>query len=324
MLKKSLIPLLLLALAQRQLQALGPSAAMKAYLAMKQDSSLYLGEGIAVLKDFGGDALKAADAAKARAQSDLASSISVQIRSESSEKLESTDGKVTEQLKSESHANTNLALDNLSYLELKDFPEEGQIMVLASLSKQDYRRQLAGKKIVVYLPEWGLGVSWGGEQLKSFSGHENAGSALGLEAIFRNFVLSAGTESDVVYFPQVANSGTGISGTTLGPSNSIQRIDFAAGYNWTPWATLIQPFLPLRLEYEMIGGEGYSVGLSGASAGLGLRYWPTDSFALELKGGYTFGLNTVTIPLTGEAFNETMDVNLNRIEFSIGLMWSGY
>src|SRR5258708_6643732 len=129
------------------------AATMRAYMYIKEDSDRFVGEGVAELKEFDGDSVKALAAAKERARGDLASNVRVQVSSDTAEKLESKNGKVTEELKSESKSHADVALENVKYMEFKDFPEKGQMTVLASLSKEDYRRQLAGKKVSVYLPE---------------------------------------------------------------------------------------------------------------------------------------------------------------------------
>src|SRR5258708_3633608 len=109
------------------------SAAMASYVYIKQNSDLFVGEGTAKTSEFGDDQAKALDAAKERARADLASSVKVRIKSETSEKLESKDSKVSEEIKSQSQSQADVSLENVKYMEFKDFPGKGQVTVLASL-----------------------------------------------------------------------------------------------------------------------------------------------------------------------------------------------
>jgi hypothetical protein len=61
---------------------LGAQTSAQRYLALKDDASLYVGEGQAEAEDFGGDGLKALSAARERAHAALAASIQVRITSE--------------------------------------------------------------------------------------------------------------------------------------------------------------------------------------------------------------------------------------------------
>jgi hypothetical protein len=297
-------------------------SATRAYIYLKQDPDLFVGEGVATAKEFDGDEIKALAAARERAKAALADSVKVSIHSEVSEKTQSQDGKVSEDLKAESKSQADVSLENVKFLELKDYPGTGKETVLASLSKEDYRRQLAGKKVSVYLPQWGLqvmarqgGNDWEQQQY-------NQGLDLGLELLFKSFIvgLSAKTDDDQELIKTTNPNG----GHDITPQAKYTQVDL--GYNWTPWAFRFQPFVPLRLTYEHIQlnlADPYppaEADLFGFSAGLGFRYWPADSFALEvsLRDGWRF--NTVTVKQ--QAYQA--DLYAGGPQFDIGLLWSGF
>jgi hypothetical protein len=210
----------------------------------------------------------------------------------------------------------------VKFLELPGLPEKGQVTVLASLSKEDYRRQLAGKKVSVFLPERGLKIKATGDAPNWLVGHYNPGLNLGLEFLYGSFIFGGESEIDKVDSPN--DHGLKSSPQYGGaPSPDVSRLGLEAGYNWTPWAMRWQPFFPLRLQYQWVSEHQLDANLFGASAGLGLRYWPTDAFALELTARYALGFNTVQMQAYPAGF-DPLQANLSGVIMDIGLLWSGF
>ncbi len=290
--------------------ALSNDGATRAYLYIKQNEDLFVGEGLATLKEFSGDEVKAKTAARERAKATLADSIRVNVKSEITEKLQLKDGKVSEDLESVSTSKTDLFLENVKYLELQDYPSSGKITVLASLSKHDYRRQLAGKKVSVYLPEKGLRFKIVGDAytwLKS----TDPGLDLGLEFIMTSYMVG---------FDLVSHELKNPNGTFGKSSFGITRASGLIGYNWAPWTQRIQVYFPLRLEYQHVFGNA-SADLFGASGGLGLRIWPNDTLALDLTGRYSVGINKVNLTMgEGASYISSLD----GLELDVGILWSGF
>jgi hypothetical protein len=284
-------------------------AAMKSYMYIKEDSDRYVGEGIAALKDFNGDTIKTLSAAKERALGDLASNVRVEVSSNTDEKLESKGGKITEDISSESTSHEDVALENVKYMVFKEFPESGQIAVLASLSKEDYRRQLAGKGVKIYLPEWGIKVAVG-----TFYLLQNADNRDIPQCLIGDLVWGSWTFG----FDMVPPNGPGAAYGFL-----------HLGYDWTPWKTRFQPFVPIRL----MGGELYYNGsgetrnegsgpILGYGAGLGVRFWPTDSFSIILQNTWDGAVNGGNwTNFNGQPITNT---KLYGGEASLGVMWSGF
>jgi hypothetical protein len=294
------------------------SAAMKSYMYIKEDSDRFVGEGVAELKDFEGDALKAAAAAKERARGDLASNVRVQVTSDSSEKTESKDGKVTEELKSASQSHADVALENVKYMEFKDFPDQGQVTVLASLNKEDYRRQLAGKAIPLYRPKYGLRLNFS-EFVPTQDPNGN----------FTNGLHSLGL--DLQWMDWVA----GLSSYGSNGGQEGYMILAELGYDWTPWASRFQLYVPLRLkggfvqEYDSsnnnpgdAGGSGGANAYYAAAGGLGLRFWPNDSLSVDLNAMWVQGLNTAKPDKPNGS--DLKAFTLTGPEFQAGISWSGF
>lgn len=305
--------------------AYAASSADRAYIMMKQDNDIFLGEGQADLKDFQDKLSEALAAAKERARADLATNIRVSVHAETTEKTELKDGKVTEEVKSQSKSQADITLENIKYIEFKDFPAKGQVTVLASLDKTDYRRQLAGKSVKLYTAEdgmrlnGGLGGQWG--WTKDSGG--DPGMNIGIDFYWRGYILGI-----------MQSNATTASGGPFLPSSlakwSVREWTLSAGIDWTPWHTKLQPYIPLRLAYQFAGADPYIAHLFGAISGLGLRYWPTDSFAFDACARVNVPFNTTTLTTPdGTAFvdaqtGKPMAINISDVGFNIGLLWSGF
>jgi hypothetical protein len=292
------------------------SIGMKAYLALKEDSNLYTGEATVLPKDHANLA-EAKAAARSQALANLAESIQVEVKSQVQEKLSSENGKVDESVKSVAEAKAHLVLENVHYLELNDFPDPGQLSVMASLSKEDYRRQLAGKKVSVYLPEHTLKVKVMMNGPDWLVGHYQPGMDLGLEVGFSSWIVGAYWEGDTVQSP----NSHGLNLPDTAPNFSLFGADL--GYNWTPWATRAQLYFPFRLQYQWVGLSTLTANLGGASAGLGFRYWPSDFVALDLTARYVAGFNTVQMQPYPPGY-DPLQANMTGPQIDIGLLWSGF
>jgi hypothetical protein len=307
--------------------AAGESASLQAYMAIKQDPGLYVGEGTATDKEFNGDHEKALAAARERARGSLADAISVHVHSESGEQISSEGSSVHESLQSQTLSRADLDLDNVKLMELESIPDPGEVTVMASLGKEDYRRQLAGKKVSVFLPERGLRVKTTLDNPDWLSGRFNPGLNLGMELFFGQVMVGGEWEQDQLPAPNVNYQNTNSPQPTGGYNGmggvNLTRFGMETGYNWTPWAQRWQPFFPLRLHYEWDSAGGHDADLFGVGGGLGLRYWPADSFALEIEARGVLGLNTVKMNLF-PSYDSQPEANLTGIQFDLGLLWSGF
>jgi hypothetical protein len=339
--------------------------AMKTYVYMKQDSSIYLGEGVVQLEEFSGDMAQAIPAAKERARADLASGIRVQVKCEVSETVQSKSGKTSEDLSSRSKSEADLSLENIKYVEFRGLPEEGQVTVLASISKEDYRRQLAGKGTKVYLPENGLQFNFGFlawrslhssslangngavDQSSPSSSPRNAYIAshpgiynqalggdgdsysLGMAFLWRSWSIGVNaTPVGLVNFPTYQGDGS----TPAAPLDiqwaSLDILRVSAGYDWTPLAWKLQPFVPLRVDYDIWNMNPYFAQTLGVSVGAGLRYWVNDIAALQVLATWHQGLRDGTVYYQGapvqQAPGQDMSVSGSALELSASLILSTF
>jgi hypothetical protein len=298
-------------------------AAMRSYMYIKEDTDRYVGEGVAALADFGGDQAKALAAAKERARGDLASNVRVQISSDTTEKLGSSGGQASEDIHSETRSHADLALENVRTMDFKDFPEAGQVTVLASLDKEDYRRQLSGKAVKVYRPEAGFRLGGGlalpstddlhGDQ-DQHPGGDPAGAEL--DVLWRSFYFGF----------QIAFDVTGTSDKGEPKPYSISAINL--GYDWAPWAWRVQPFVPLQLQYAYWDMDPSFAQTFSASAGLGVRFWANDTVALQLQGAWNQGLAGGDIYQSGGNLltvnGHQAHVAMTGPSFGAGITWSGF
>jgi hypothetical protein len=305
--------------------------AMKTYIYMKQDSDVFLGEGMAEQKDFGGSPAKALEAAHSRAKGALAEAIRVRVSSQTTENLQSKDGKVSEDIKSQTQSLADVSIENIKFMEFTDFPEAGQMTVLATVSKEDYRRQLAGKAVKVYHLESGLRIGGGIRQsvgLDKFSkgSTREAGDALtafNMDFFWRNFFIGY----QLGYLTVADKSAAGISGSRF---SAVSLNSLRLGYDWAPWAGRVQPFVPLQLGYAYWDMDPFFAQTVDAAAGLGLRYWANDSIAFQVQGSYHQNLlgGAVTDrggkPLRLVAGGDADSVSATGIDGSLSIIWSGF
>jgi hypothetical protein len=330
------------------------------YNNLKDNGDLYVGEGVAKTSEFGGDMGKANQAARERAREDLASSVRVEVRSSVREEASQKDGQSSESLKSSGQSESAVVLENVKFRDFRDFPHDGDDTVLAYLSKEDYRRQLAGKAVNVYRPQFGVGITGSIVNLSSLASLQNLDiaqdahsvnggvgasmsmhapqlSALGVELSWPFLVaeVSYATGGTNLY----ADNGDSTSGN---PENfQTQAYTYSlweakVGYDITPWAWRYQPYVPLRLVAGSMvmgdgnGGRDTSTLLLGASAGLGFRYWFTDALALELSANWQQGFDSAAAVFPGNhpvKITPSVDANaldLTGLDLKAGLRWSGF
>ncbi len=348
--KKSLICLFLLQLTLPLGAAEDANKLSKRYLKLKDSSDAYVGEGVAKLTEFAGDGLKALEAARERARANLAASVRVRIVSETREQSSSGPEGSTETVESKSASLADVILENVRVEDFIGLPDKDQITALAIVSKQDYRRQLAGKGPRVYRPEYGLRLIYvatttfdfqkvvGDENQKWLSvplkpgttlmqadGNAESLQGLGLEFRFRDWSLSAemGLVSNVLIVPY--DPVDGLYGMNKG---GLETLTASIGYDWTPWAWRVQPYLPLALRYTHVSLTQYEAWAPAASAGLGLRYWPNDSLAFDISGRYIHGLANAALMRGGKPLylgpGKPAELSLNGAQWQVSLLWSGF
>jgi hypothetical protein len=329
------------------------------YLKLKDDSDLFLGEGVAELKEFKDDGLKALEAARERARAALAASIQVRITSETSEVSKNGKDGSTEELSSKSRSLSDLVLENIRSEDFVDFPEKGRITVLAYVTKEDYRRQLAGKAVKVYRPEYGLKLAVWGLSLGSFSTIEDSsttngaptdgfpitngnggnggggggssgqsGSGMtagfGLEFVWRDFSFGVDEyrkdEPLYVFDPKTKTYSQSSDGLGLWMAS--------ATWQYIPWNTRVQPFFPVGLHIGQSSWNMYMAGGAAVSAGAGLRYWPSDAFSFEVAFRYLQGFWGNPYLKDGEPLrlrsNQNAEFNLTGSQTRVAIQWSGF
>jgi hypothetical protein len=320
------------------------ATSMASYLYLKQDSDLFVGEGTSRLSEFSKDLDKARQAAKERSLADLASSVRVRVSSETSEHLELKQGKSSEAMSSDSSSRADVALENVKFLELDDFPSADQVTVLASISKEDYRRQLAGKSSPVYRPETGVRVFYGGFY-PSWATDEASGSGFnsgpvststyGAEVFWRSWVLGLGYTDTEFGFNGWTEAQGGSASQAWSGQVAITSLRAQFGYDWTPWAWRVQPYVPLRLEVGEVtqtvtnvyeGPAAATRVLVGPVIGLGLRYWPFDAVAFDVSIRSHPPIAWANFPpMSGaEQGASQYQGSLDNWEWQASVVWSGF
>jgi hypothetical protein len=239
--------------------------------------------------------------------------------------MQEQDGKSSQSIQSQGQSSTELSLDNVKVRTFSDFPKTGELTVLAYLSKEDYRRQLAGKAAPVWLPEHGLrlGLSYYFpdslndlvSRMKSLgkgasSGNSTNHVAEDLDFFWRDWVLGVSYESP-------AWGDGGLEAASL-------------GWQWVPWATRSQIFVPLRAEVAGVQvGSSYAALSWGAFGGLGWRYWFTDGLAFEAAGLWHQALSSGHyVDGQGQSLQDSAGKDLNfsltGYQVRLGIVWSGF
>jgi hypothetical protein len=292
--------------------------ARRAYLEIRDNTDLFVGEGSAWTKDEGNDAGQAASVAAARARGSLAEAIEVRVQSSLQETQESSPAGASETVRSEASSSSDLKLENVQTRDFQDFPKPGQVTVLAWISKEDYRRQKAGKGVVVYRPENGIRAyaglwEWGA--LKALGAQEM--NVSGFDLVWRHCVIGGDHDS--------MKSNNNSSGAEWAIVDTAR-----VGYEWTPLSWRLQPFVPVEFEYGNLemGPRSINANLYAIFVGLGLRYWANDSVAIEFTGDFPLPLDSVD-PGWAPTGIGAQTVVIPKVElsgpvFRVQLLWSAF
>jgi hypothetical protein len=314
------------------------------FLEIKDNNDLYVGQGSATLKDQG-DWDKAELAATAAARAALAEGIEVRIQSEITDKMEGGAQGVTESTSALTKSQSDLTLANVQTKALRDFPSDGTVTVLAYLSKVQYRRQLAGKSVAIYRPEFGLKVSvWGWalpgiEKIEDSgtingpptdalvagngSGGSGNGSSIapgyGLEFVWRDFSLGLDyyRKDLALYIYDPSRDRYDVKG------DGIEVDSATLGWQYIPWNWRVQPFIPLGVSVAHVALFQSNAMATAASAGLGVRYWPSDAFSFEISARYYQGLSTADLGVLIRK-DQPASLSLSGPQGRAAIQWSGF
>ncbi len=352
---------LLLLLLPFGLNAVVPSAQQVDIKETESDSDFFVGKGLADSKDYKGDPLKALLKAREDARAELALNVQSVIRSKFSEKISVVGGKTVEEFTSESSAESKVALRNLAYREYVDYPSEGQVTVLAFITKSDYRRMLAGLDLRVFHPENGVSLD---VVYREFEGlnklldasakaqaaatpnptYNNLGKAtigpfspyptLGLEAHwFELYADFSYTHGDIGLFDYDWAQSKDYHNSV----HSLNIFQFGLGWDYIPKEWRLQPFFPLRVKSAWMelrsdsasASAQYTAWLFGASVGAGLRFWVNDKFSLEAVSAWDQGLNQAELsgsqgPILLGIGERAPAVDMSGYEMTLRIRYSGF
>lgn len=321
----------------------------KVYEGLMNDPDLFAGEGLVSRSSYGGDAEKAKASARERARASLVESIRVHVVSQVKDTQKSGRQGDLQEVEAKSVSSSDLELENIQYRALDDFPKDGQLTVVATLSKLDYDRQMAGLRKNRFRPYWGLMVYYilyeKYVNLDKLLDDESRKGRSGLA-----FSSTMGSVSGSIDPPQgfglqfrYKEWSLGIeksSGRALiypyDPATALYRWDYTsfdifgaeAGWDFAPLASRFQPYIPLRLRYFGVSIGEFSGSAPQLSAGLGMRYWASESFFFNLAGQWNQGLGEVELTDSGKPFwrspGRKAMVDFSGVQCDIGLTWTGF
>jgi hypothetical protein len=274
-----------------KLAALSPP---REYEAIKQDDSLYWGEGVARLGDHGGDPLETERAALLQARGALAEAIEVRISVITSDIIVGGSKAAREMLSTKSSSVSLAELVNVKTRTYPAYPGPDDITVLATITKDDYRRLLGGR--LDDSPHAALDLFLGGQILthaQDLSQAMGQGAGSQPRVALPGFEISFGSwATDFSAFSYDVNGGTWDPRELQFTPNStqpwhghLQLFRGGFGYNWVLGHSRWQPYVPLRLECQWMSLSEVGNGTyPGAAGGIGLRYWFNNNFAIDLRG----------------------------------------
>jgi hypothetical protein len=279
------------------------AAAPQAYADIKSDLSLHLGEGSAALGDFRGNPFEAERAALAQARASLAESIQVRVSVLTSDTVIAGSKEANQVLESRSHSVSVVNLEDISTRAFLNYPEAGDLSVLAWITDKDYHAVLGAR--LDDSPHGGLEIMAGYyalSDLVSLTSSQPGGAGSLQASPLKNLTpfgleFSRGpylfglevafmTPSFIQWVPDQAGQG---GSYTLA---SFQGAGMAAawlGYDWAPWKWRIQPYIPLRAKAGLIQFAPWNSKFFGAAAGLGLKLWLSNHVAIDLQGLWNAG-----------------------------------
>jgi hypothetical protein len=320
-------------------------AQQRVYDGIMSDSDVYAGEGIVSLKSFGDDLARAKASGRERARANMVEGIRVRVVSKTTDTQSNGADGSKEEVKAESSSSADLELEGIQYKYLDGYPKEGQLTVLAYLSKEEWQRQ-SDKRMLGYRPLRGLRL-WGGvienQSLNDIpmnspsdgptvasNGSKGGGSSssvtLGGDFYWSSWIVGVGASfanKDVFQWQPKLNA------YEL-RSQPWSILHLKAGYEWTPWATRVQVVLPLQAEYNFLNWDPYFAQSFGVAGGLRLRYWASDRVAFDVGGLWHYGLSQEDIKGRG---GESMYISraLKAAQFggtapelSVGVLWNGF
>lgn len=323
---------------------------------LRGDRDLYVGEAVAESAD-----AKALAQARADARAALALSVQSVIRAKVTEKTVLVDGVAKEELRSESSAEATVQLRNLAYREYADLPKPGQVTVVASITREDYRRMLAGLQLKAFHPENGV---MAGLRYKSFAG---------FKALLDASQAAQAAAPDLPQFNDKGKATVGPAGPFLLPMVELHHHDlyagfgwlhqnvgiyaydeaqsklfrnsnytlngflYEAGWDWTFWDRRLQCYLPLRLQaaYLELRSESATQGVLypawcyAATAGLGARFWANEKLALDGSVSWALPLNQAQLmgdkgPLRLQPGQDAPAISADGLEMKLNLRYSGF
>ncbi len=320
----------------------------KVYDGIMSDTDLYAGEGVVTLASFGGDINKAKASGRERARSNMVESIRVRIVSKTTDTQSSgTDG-TKEQIQSESSSSADIELEGIQYKYLDEFPKEGQLTVLAFLSKEEYQRQ-SDKRMLGYRPLRALRLSGGVVESLVIGDLQDKHSGLPPGGVYTTqggggsvsdsqASLSLGVDfywSSLFFGATLTSGRTPFTVLEAAPNvyrwmNSPWSVTSArVGYEYTPWAKRFQVAFPMQVEFAYLNWDPYFATGYGVAGGLSLRYWATDRMAFDVTGRWHHGLNKSDVATRdGKALlvtpSTTVEFNTTGPEITAGLLWNGF
>jgi len=319
------------------------------YKGLMSDSDLYVGEGQVTLDDYAGDLMKAQSAGRERARGNLAEGIRVKIRSVVTD-TQVSDGKTsTQKIEAQSQSVAELELENIQYKYLINFPENGKLTTLASLTKEEYQRQM-DRRVLAYRPHRALRLHAGSiilQSMEKMNAYDNFPSGLSpqpmvsgapsqsfvsygadfyWDAWFVGASISSGSKHPVLYDPTDPYNQSGYREST----ELFNIYHFRAGWEYTPWATRLQLVVPLQVEYALLDWYAYGAQGFGVAGGAVARFWASDRTAFDFGVKWHQGLGSVPIKRNNNGYELQFKPGVPALfaldgpEVVVGAIWNGF
>jgi hypothetical protein len=255
----------------------------------------------------GGDRAKAEKAARRSAMASLAEAMELRISviteaSEASDQAES-------QVRSSTTEEALATLRDVQTRSFDEFPLPGRVTVLAWMDRQRYLDLLSDEKFLRRSSGLGIAARFGVMPIGGINPDQGLFNHWGAELSYGGWTLGAFALNGALI--ENATRYIGIVQTNTWSQGHLNGWGAEAGWDWVaahPWRRL-QLYAPLRLQLlsfalnpepqsgtPVPNGPPPSALLEGARAGVGLRWWGSDLFALDFRGNYGFGLNAVDMP----------------------------
>lgn len=333
--------LALLALAL-PLAAADPKA-QKVYDGIMSDSDIYAGEGVVTLKSFGDDINKAKASGRERARANMVEGIRVRIVSKTTDTQSMGAGGSQEEVSSQSSSSADLELEGIQYKYLDEYPKEGQLTVLAFLSKEEYQRQ-SDKRLLGYRPERALRLWAGVIEPGSINSlvETNSGPPAGVNIQMKPLANTSTVALGADFYWKWLFFGAGLINSTKGVvlyepklarwedrSNPMSIALVRLGAEWTPWAKRLQVSIPVYGEYANLNWDPLFSQAYGVAGGVNIRYWATDRVAFDVAPRWHLGLSESDIVDRSGVAQETKPgtrakFGLGGPELTAAVIWNGF